>query len=273
MLTRTIFAVVLFAVLKCCHAQLPVIPVVLNHAASFTPVSGAFMWYSVKSAVTNNAGTSPPADNDTVKAWGDLSANGFHLQQLAQSLQWGYHTTAGNQVLPPNGSPFMTMTNSGIGGMTNTFNATTFSQPNTYFFVINGSGRAAGPAFMNGKSDQNQQLIWNAPPGGFSLTAGSTMSTANTFGAANQWDVYTFQFNGSSSLMRSNSVSIAFTSGTTVGAGGLKGITLGTYFNFSTANAGFGICEVVGYNSALNSASMLQEEEYLANKYGITSVP
>lgn len=249
--------------------QLPILPFAAPNTQNFSPVAGAIFWYSVLNNVTNAAGASPPSDNDLVKAWGDLSANGYHLQQLAGARQPTYHTSATAQsVLPPNSSPMIVFTNT-VSLMTNTFSGTTYAQPNTFFFVINRAGRNGG-AILNGQADQNQQIQVTSPPGGDGMNAGSNRS-GPSYAAENAWRVMTYQFNQASSLLRSNGVNQTL-SGTTVGTGGLKGITLGAFFN-DAQNCNVQMAEVVGYNSALSTAQMLQEEEYLANKYGITGVP
>lgn len=253
-----------------CFAQFPYSGVTWSTKSSgFAPVAGYFMWYSVFNNVTNSSGVSPPANGDGIKAWGDLSTNLFHLQKLGGSLPTYRLTTGdGGHSFPPNGSPYISFgLLNGNQALTNKF-TTTFAQPNTFFIVLNDSSRNGG-CLLNGASDQNQQIILGAPPGGLQLYAGSSMNANQP--AGDIWVVWTIQFNQASTLLRSNSVPVSL-SGTTVGTGGLTGITLGNFFNLSMGGNP-AVTEFMGYNSALISADMLKNEEYLANKYGITGVP
>lgn len=248
-----------------------------------TPVAGYFMWYNITNGVQGHFNT-PPTNGETVVGWKDLGPNGYDLTNASFAInrEAVYYTDTsaffGNSQTttnPPSGSPCLIFPSTNNCYLTNKF-STTYSQPNTFFIVMNGSQRASGIAHINGKGDQNTQIGWNAAPSNPYLAGpGGSMSgpLAETSAGDKDWRVWTFQFNGASSILRSNSVQVTL-SGTTVGASSLLGIVMGNFFNLS-GGAGTGIIstEFVGYNSALSSADMKTEEEYLANKYGIANVP
>lgn len=113
MLTRTIFAVVLFAVLKCCHAQpLPVVSVVLQSAASnpdsVLPPGIAFRWKA--STTTTNA---------RVPLWTD-SIQGYNFSQSTVNNQ----PTNNNGVVQFYGTNYFVATNftSGTSGAATEWN-------------------------------------------------------------------------------------------------------------------------------------------------------
>lgn len=239
-------------------------------ASSFAPVAGYIFWYSPTNSMTNNSGVSPPSTGDQIKAWGDLSANAYHLQSLASSQQPIYRIGNSSVTKPPANNPYLQWLNQ-VQWLTNKF-ATVYSQPSTFFFVINGNARSGAAAVLNGAADQNNQVLFAAPPGAPQMYAGSIMAGPSGF-SSDIWFVLTCQFNGASSILRSNGVQLTLT-GTTVGTGTLKGLTIGNYFNGAGGTSmGGGLGDVVGYNSALSSGDMLKEEEFLANEYGITGVP
>ena len=250
-----------------------------------TPLAGYFVWYDITNGVIGHFNHQPPTNGETVKVWLDSGPNAFNLTNTGGlTVEPVFYTnptiafSQGNQTNPPSNSPWMFFATTNNCYLTNKFGGTSFSQPNTYFMVVNGSSRNGNP-IINPTANQNQQIAWPSGSAQPTLFAGSgqngPLSDTSTGDSAHDWDwrVYTFQFNGSSSILRSNSVALAL-SGTTVGAGALQGITMGNFFNLGGGSgSGTFIVEFVGYNSALVSSDMVIEERYLAKKYGLKNVP
>jgi len=62
-----------------------------------TDIANLFAWYKSDALVTNLAGTSPPANGDSIRAWGDSSGNGRHLSTnnpTASGPTWSNATSA-----------------------------------------------------------------------------------------------------------------------------------------------------------------------------------
>ena len=286
MLTRTILAVVVYLILKlCCYAQLPVVPTALHSSGSGFPpgTHNVIAWYSSASLVTNASAVSPPSNGDNAATWGDLSGHNYTLIRTNPSPVQPIYTNTGG----PNGAPFVFTTPIGGSftayGMKTVGSGAAIAQPNTYYFVasINPQEQTAASdvAIMNGYADQNGQISLHnsgSPPTNMVAYAGAPGATLNintvfpTPIFAPNWCIWTFQFNGASSLIRTNGVQAV--SGQNFGSLGMNGLTLFNFFNAS-GSAWMGLTEFIWDNNGSSSADMLLVEEYLATKYAIPNVP
>lgn len=223
-------------------------------------VSGSKFW--------NSSGSSSPANNDHIRGYTDISGNNNHLTNTAASVSaLGVYQTANG---PAGGQPYVAFTANVSGtGLSNYLNTTLFSQPNTYYFVMEDPGNGVSATFFDSAFsgvNRNDYFFSTGSGGVYDLFAGSFGQTLGQL-AGSKWTVVTFQFNGASSLTRTNGV--VRDSGLNPGTAGIQGIVIGNRgdaINSSSIN----VAAFLMYNAGHNSTTMHQVETFLGNEYGIT---
>lgn len=228
MLTRTLFAVVLFAVLKCCHAQpLPVISVAGSPVPSVwyptNATTARLVWWlelqPIMGAYTNNVGAPVVAlDADQVKMWTNFAAGFNGIQASSVIADQATHPTNFVSGGGGNGtSRRISWSNTGSKRMHNggwpTVAGSGSTNLSTWIFVFNDNS-SSGTQWILSNTATAPWVIWNAK--GFDYNQGSaTVSTARTLTVGQFYIVAMFFAAGASSHLDTNGVQmVAGTGGT-----------------------------------------------------------
>ena len=262
----------LFLFCSSCLAQLPVVPLQTFKAPASGPLPTAntILWadFAAGSKFYNSSGSSTPSNGDKIAGYTDLTANHWHLTNTGSSTIMPVYTTSSG---PSGGQPFLAF--NGVTGncLSNNFNNTTYSQPITHYYVINDFLGGVTMELMDGfVSDGREVYFFSSGGGGDRFQfAGSSVSIANALANFGGWSVMTFQFNGSSSILRTNGV--VAKSGMACGSQGLHGYVLGNrYDGLTPLGNATGIAAIVINNAADSSTVMHSIESFLGSEYGIT---
>ncbi len=252
------------------HAQVPAIPFVTQRSGSPIPLTGMIIWADQKSGSVfyNSSGSTSPANNDKIASYTDISGNHFDITNSGASANMGVFKTGAG---PPGGAPYVQFANAASGtGLSNMLNSTTYSQPSTFYFVwldnIAGANETAFDSSFNSQSARNVFYFTTGGGGQTFLFAGQNSADVGTLRSAS-WNVSTVQFNGSSSLWRTNGV--VGQSGLNPLGNGIKGFIVGNS-QAGNQSADLSLAAMVFYNVAHDATTMHSIETFLGNEYGIT---
>lgn len=222
---------------------------------SFSPsdISGLFAWYKADSLVTNNAGTSPPADSDTIKGWGDSSGNNRTLTPASSNPTWRNAATTGRTI---GGLQFSATTRLAVG----------FTAPSgsTIFALWRNNSSGSTHAVVDSTNSAQRQMVYINGSDKFACYSGNAFVTVGTV-ANPSFNVQTVIFVASSAneTIRTNGV-VAINS-SDAGDEKLDGLTVGSAWDGSN-NIGTGeyVCEIVIYNRTdLTGTELSNVETYL----------
>lgn len=231
--------------------------------------------------VTNTVGTSPPANLDQIKAWGDDSGNNNHLQKLGGTRPTYASSNTGNPINLPNSQPYIIFGSNPLTTSSALTNSTAgnHTQTNTFIFVmaeLNASGGGSPPAgntqngfLYNESNGQNSQInkaqvgTWN-----YHMYSGTDVNVGQGL-ATNGWHVVVFQHSGAQSRIRVDGTN--YVSGISIGTGGCNGFTMGNKFDLSNNNWAGGVAYFCWYSGrAFTDAEIHAKEVTLGSTYGIT---
>lgn len=230
----------------------------------FTPLSltGMVFWVDAHLNVTNTAGTSPPSNGDKISMWGDQSTNSWNFT----NVNWG------NVIYDADGSPTngpaITFTDSSAAldsgaGFHN-------PQPHTFFFVAkapNVGGATTVVFFSTNLSYRTDcRFVYSASHVHQSMYAGTEVVSGASEENFN-W-IWTYQFNGASSILRTNGAQSVTGN---AGSQACAGLRLGNIAVGQTTFLSSGMSEGLMYEGAMSADDMLLVEKYLAAKHGITN--
>ncbi len=235
------------------------------------PTNVAIWHLDAALSITNSTGLAP-SNGDAITNWSDATS-GQKFTQFDTASQPVYNATG------TNGHPAVTFANSPSGPpsdfLTN-YSGTTYNQGSTVFFVCTATtppASAYGQEILDSGSSGRAIMQINNANQHLQLYSGSTLDGAAVLSGAGTtpWFVWTGQFNGGSSLMRTNGAAYASGAG---GADPFIGFTLGC------ANGGFvgngwsgNIAEGIFINATLTADEMKAWENYLGGKYCIPIAP
>lgn len=219
--------------------------------SSFVPSDLANMTLWLKS----DTGTSSQVDGTAISQWDDQSGNGFNAVQATAAKQPTYRASV------VNGHP--TIRFDGTDDLMTTTFSSTLAQPNTVFFVakINVSG---DKAFMDGLSDTTRAMVrefsgaWHYYAGGAATVSGGTPDTA--------WHIFGMTWDGASSSLDVDGVTVA--SGDS-GTQGLGGLTIGALYAGSIPFNG-DFAEIAVYSDSKTSEEKTNWYNYASSRYNIT---
>lgn len=239
-------------------------------SSAFYPsnLTGLVLWTTIGTGVTNGSGVTPPANNDPVQGWRDISGNNFGLTKGGGSTVQPIYKSSGGA---SNNSPYISFTASGGMSLTNSFGGATKAQPLLYFMVLSFGGNPGNGAQINSMSSQNPQILASGSQLQiFDNAASKTYPSGSILYMTADWIIFTCKVNGSTSTIgRTNGVAIGTTPSGNPGTLGSPGVTLGNYFN-SSGSSGINIVEFLIYSgNDMSSSDMTKVEQYLANKYNI----
>lgn len=228
-----------------------------DRSTTFTPESIANMvfWLDPYSLLTNDVGGTP-ADGAEIFVWGDKGPNSFYFTNY-NGVGLVYHSSGG----PTNGPH---VTSSGVSSCLVMNDDRHWNQPNTVFLVMKQDDTTARYYFDTTNSSYRNSIRITTSK--LNIQAGATLTAPNTWDTSGGWVIVTAQYNGVSSLIRTNgALNVSGDANPDPASrprlGPPDGNTGGDY-----------MAEYIMYNSLLSSNQMRQVEEYLGTKYGI-SVP
>jgi hypothetical protein len=217
-------------------------------------IANLFAWYKADNLVTNAAGTTPPADNDTIKGWGDSSGNNRVLTPAASNPTWRNAATTGRTI---GGFQFSATTRMRVGWTA--FNGS------TVFALWRNNSSGATHMVVDSTNTANRQSVYISGADAFACYSGNAFVTTGV--AANpSFNRQTVIFvNAGNDTIRTNGV-VAISSSDS-GSDTFDGITVGSQWDGGN-NLGTGeyVCEVIVYNRNLNSTECGQVEAYLATR-------
>lgn len=231
----------------------------LYYTDSFDPtdISGLAGWFMADADTYQDSALTIPAvtDGDVVGGWKDRSGNLRHVLQ----------TTAANKPLLKlnvvNGKPVLRFDNS--NDFLQSATITTLAQPNTVFIVFNATQTANDNCIFDAVTQQTQMMDYTGVTS-YRIIAGGTGLTGGTANTG-VWHIRMGKFNGGSSLIRVDGVTVA--SGAE-GTSGMDGFTVGSRGNGAPFFGG-DIAEVIVYNASLSTDQMANVERYLSLKYDL----
>jgi hypothetical protein len=231
-------------------------------ASGFSPksISGLAAWYdaSVSSSITIQTG---------VQKWADLSGNGRDLIQNVTNNQPAH----GSVTL--NGKPTVTFDGSNDSLRTGAF---TVSQPYTFIAVfrfeaayVSGSPRifdAGNPATHRSgevfRQDENDVRMYASPGGG------TVVGSAAPSGSVTAFNIWDFEFNGSSSVLRYRKN--VYTASGAIGGNGALRLTMGADLNATPASlSNASVAEFLMYGKVLPASEADKIRAYLGKKYNL----
>jgi hypothetical protein len=226
-------------------------------SGSFLPsdVSGLFGWWKADNLVTNTAGTTPPADSDTIHGWGDSSGNNRTLTPASNDPTWRNAATTGRTI---GGIQFSATTRLRVG-----FTALTSS---TIFVLWRNASSGATHMAIDSTNTANRMAVYINGADAFSIYSGAAFVTTGV--AANpSYNAQTAIFVAAGNdTIRTNGV-VAISSSDS-GSDTLDGLTVGGAWDGAN-NLGTGeyVSEVIVYNRAtLSGTELANVEAYLLNR-------
>ena len=229
-------------------------------ASPITSFTSLVAWYRSDQLTYQDSALTTVAsvDGDPVGGWKDLTTNAFNALQA---------TAANRPLLKLNiRNGLHVLRFDGTDDYLKTATFSTISQPTTVFVVGAQSSANNARTLFDGNTNTSHNLE-NVGNGVYRISAGTTLNTTTT--ANINWNIRMAQFNGVSSIHRTNGVQDA--SGN-AGAGSLAAITIGARGS-TFANSFLGdIAEVIVFNVALSTAQIKQVEKYLSQRYAIAIV-
>ena len=217
-------------------------------AAVFNPltVTGCKLWLKSDAGITKDGG-------NLVSQWDDQSGQANHLVQATGTNKplWVDNNRSAKPTINFDGVDNFMKVTSFAGG--------SIAHPR-YLFIVAKEPSATSMGFM-AEDDENDPR--------FRLTGGYDISdqldlTGGTV-ALNTWHYYTILWNGASSDLRRNAVSVL--SGNSGSGGTFNGMTLG-----ALSNGGYGdaqVAEVLLYNNDIGVTNRNSIEAYLATRWGL----
>ena len=230
-------------------------------SAAYSPSDTAnlFAWYKSDALVTNTAGTSPPAANDSVASWGDSSGNSRHVRtNLANATAPWFKGTAAT------GKSYGGIENQGAAMLSVGFTAQADS---SIFFVWRNASAGVQKVIVDSTNSTSRHAIYKSATEKVSMYSASVIgSDINVVNPS--WNIIAAVFNsaGSDALYTNG---VAFTTAGNVGAGNLDGLALTSRYDGSTDRLSTGeyLGEVVIYNRALNATEIGQVNTYLNSRW------
>lgn len=221
-------------------------------------IAGCIFWGVATNCTTVNS--------TNVKIWTDQSGNNNHE----------YVMGSGIFVLSPENYKAWILFDA-VASLTNTTMGT-LNQPNTAMVVASFEATTTdGGNFLDSHQTSARNLFsFNAPPGGggnrLQLYAGTALNSAagTASSLTNKWIIYTCQWNGANSLIRTNGALLIS------GNAGSQACGLGFHINdgaaFDTTQLpNVEVRELVIWNAGLNSNTLFAQEQRLARRWGITN--
>ena len=227
---------------------------------AFNPpdIAGLIGWWATDGTLWQDSVATVPVGGDTqpVGRWDDASGGGRHLLQATGGFRPAFYTNIqnGRAVVRFDGSDDFLRA------------VYTQAQPVTIFMVAKATGVSARYSFDGGGGSPGTagSLYW-AAANQLRIHAGTAqLATAGT-SALNTWYVWSAIFNGASSGLWQNGVSLIAAN---AGANTTGGFTLGATTGGSVPEAQ-DVGEVLIYNSALSSTDRSTVETYLNGRWAV----
>lgn len=229
-------------------------------ATSSGPVAGMRQWLKSSLGVLDASGN-PCTNGIAVKTWQDQSSHGNDETQSTVGQQPLFQTNIINSL------PAIL-----FNGISQSLSATfTLIQPATFFFVwrsvVVGTGSQHDAIFSGvGAAGSGDSGFYQQSDGSgvAYIYAGGASSVSNGSGTYSTWKLLTATFNGSSSSMRINGVTV----GTgTVSTGTFGGLILGA--NAFGRPSNIYVAEMLVYPSVVSGANLATNETYLLSEYSL----
>jgi len=225
-----------------------------------TDLSGLHAWYKADNLVTNLAGTTPPANGDAIKGWGDSSGNNRVLSTnnpTAAGPTWNNSATTGKN---QGAIVFASGKNIRVGftGLANS----------TICTVWRNNSSGASHMVVDSTNSANRNSVYINGSDNFTIYSGGAFLTGGSAVANPSWNIEIGVFNGSGndSIYTNGVLAVTGVSGSDT----LDGLNVGSD-NTGANNLGAGeyVGEIIIYNRNLNSTELGQIDAYLNSRWTI----